>query len=101
MTESMLARALERAGWDSARSKIEFEKFRNRCLSNGKLSHDWDAEFSLWIERGVEHQSKRTEQHGRVIDQNGKPFAPPPERKSRPLRQSNLERGRAMFGGGQ
>jgi len=50
--------------------------------------------------RGVEHESKRTEQWGPVIDQEGRPFPPPsPERRSPPGRKSNMQRGREMFGG--
>jgi hypothetical protein len=101
ITESMLARAFKRAGWDAARSGIEFDKFRHRCLSKATQSHDWDAEFSLWIERGVEHTSKRTQQQGPVIDQHGNPVPPPKSRSHTGRRKSNLERGREMFGGGQ
>jgi Helix-turn-helix domain len=103
MTESMSTRALERAGWNSDRANLEFDKFRNRCLSSGKRSHDWDAEFALWIERGVEHKPKRMVKQGPMIDQQGNPVAPPPHSggRSHPSRQSNQERGRAMFGGGK
>jgi hypothetical protein len=79
----MLIRALERAGWDSVRSKNEFEKFRNLALSKGTQSHNWDAAFSVWIERGVEHQAKRKEKQGPIIDSDGRTVRPPPNQKGR------------------
>ena len=99
----MLARALERAGWDARRAKLEYDKFRNWHLAKGKGSSNWEAEFSLWIERGVEHKPKRTVQRGPVIDQHGNPVAPPPGSggRSHARRKSNVGHGRAMFGGGE
>jgi hypothetical protein len=100
MTESMITRALERAGWDSVQAKLEFEKFRNRHLGKGTQSCNWDAEFWLWIERGVEHQSERTKQ-GKVIDQDANVVRPPPNQKRPPRRKpTNTERLMGMTGGG-
>jgi hypothetical protein len=96
-TEPMLARARERAGWDTVKSKDEFEKFRNLALSKGTQSHNWDAAFSVWIERGVEHQAKRKGQTGKIIDQDGNDLRPPPQAKPRPRKQSNTDRARGML----
>jgi hypothetical protein len=71
MTESMLARARECAGWDSVRAKLEFEKSRNNALSNDGRSHDWEARWALWIERDLEYDAKKAQQHTTVIDQEG------------------------------
>jgi hypothetical protein len=96
ISEPMLARALERAGWDTVKSKDEFEKFRNRALSKGTASLNWDAEFYNWIERGVEHQAKRKGQTaGKIIDQDGNDLMPPP--RPRPRKQSNTERARGLL----
>jgi hypothetical protein len=42
ITESMLARARDRAGWDANRANLEFDKFRNWCLSNGSITATLD-----------------------------------------------------------
>jgi hypothetical protein len=97
MTESMITRALQRAGWDTVKARNEFEKFRNRALSKGTASLNWDAEFYNWIERGVEHQARRKGQAGKIIDQEGNDVAPPPQAKPRPRKQSNTERARGLL----
>jgi hypothetical protein len=92
IADSMITRAHERAGWDSARSRSEFEKFRNWQLSKGRNSHDWDAEFALWIERGLERKS-RTEKV-QVIDEHGNQVEPPPKRRGRMTNTERLMAGR-------
>jgi hypothetical protein len=103
MTPSMRSRALERAGWNSSRAGIEYGKFRHHCLSNGKRSHDWEAEWWLWVERGAEYEAKAKEakakKPGKVIDQDGNDFASSPERTSRHRKKSNLEKVREARGG--
>jgi DNA-binding MarR family transcriptional regulator len=97
MTESMRTRALERAGWKSSRAGIEYGKFRHRCLSKGTQSHDWEAEWALWVERGLEYDTQKAQHRGKVIDQDGNEVSSPPKRKPGTGRKSNLERGREMF----
>jgi hypothetical protein len=49
-------------------------------------------------QRGVEHKSKQERWRGKVIDQDGNDLSPPPP-ESHPVRKSNRQRGREMFGG--
>lgn len=100
MSESMITRALERAGWKSSRVGIEYGKFRHRCSSTGKQSHDWEAEWALWVERGLEYDAcRKAVRHREVIDNDGNDVTPPPSRSEKAPPQTNMERGRRMFGG--
>jgi hypothetical protein len=44
-----------------AEVKKEALKFRDRCLSEGTLSHDWQAKWRLWMQRGNEWKSRERE----------------------------------------
>jgi hypothetical protein len=50
--------AIQETGWTKAEVKKEALKFRNRHLSRGTLSCNWAAEWTNWIQRGLEHAAK-------------------------------------------
>jgi hypothetical protein len=53
--------AIQETGWTEAEVKKEALKFRDRCLSEGTLSHDWQAKWRLWMQRGNEWKSRERE----------------------------------------
>ena len=52
---------MQETGWSEAKVRDEASKFRDRHLSKGTLSHDWQAEWRIWKRRADEWESRERE----------------------------------------
>jgi hypothetical protein len=58
LNDEMRAFAAER-GWPPQRQDLEFEKFHQHALQNGRLLKDWVAGWRSWVLTGIGHDQKR------------------------------------------
>lgn len=94
LDDDLADHASQKAGWDHARARAEFERFENHHRAKGSVFADWRAAWRTWVLNGIRFDRERAQQNGGpVIDQHGNRIEVPtgPPGRSQWGRRSNTD----------